>query len=282
MFEMQPLSPRNNERRGNEPRLLARARQKSEKMLVYHPDDKDHMKCIAELKELCKQQGVLLVDEEPSITDQNFRIDDNITSNGSSMTDQKDCFGQSPGLRANWRDFAEKAGTEYTEVVIVLSRGLYEICEAYRDRSLDKEALNALRKERQYDIVPCVVLQKLQTLIQENPYTDSFSVHIISFETDTKLIEKFCNTFNFLKRFRNCYAYTLSSTYDNQTNNMHSGRLNNADLKLLLQRLKGLAENEDSYSVIDTAVSNQNFGSDLRSALHEKLADINRDTEFNV
>ena len=271
MIELEPLSSRNNAYGGDESRVLTHASLKSEKMLVYHPDDIYHTKCIAELQELCEQLNVSLEADEQSSTEVDTCIDENMACSVSSEMDPIDYFGESTKLHANWRDFAEKAGTEYTEIVIVLSRGVYEICEAYRDRSTEKEALNALRRTRQYEIIPCVVLQKLQTLIQENPDTQSFSVHIISFETDSTLIEEFLSTFDFLKRCRHCYTYCLTATLDYQTNPGSFGRLNVSDLKLLLRRLKGLSEYEEGYSAIDTAFSNQNFGSSLSRALYEKL-----------
>ena len=249
-------------------------------MLVFHPDDQYHDDCITKLQDLSEQFELSLVANIPTDTERNTDSDVNVTFCAPSDNDQcvndddnkeMRTVNDKSGMRANWRDFAEKAGTDYTEIVIVVSRGLYKICEAYRNKSTEKEALDALRRERQYEIIPCVVLQKLQTLIQESPDTDSFSIHIISFETDTALIEEFLYTFDFLKRCSYCFIYCLPAMYKDQTVHDNSVGLNVADIKLLLRRLKGMTEYEEGYSAIDTVFLNQNCGRELSRALHYRL-----------
>lgn len=261
-IELQPLSSENNAIGRDESSILIHARLRREKMLVFHPDDRYHEACITKLRDFSEQFELLLVPDIPTDTELNTDAD---------VNEEMHFVNGTSGIRANWRDFAEKAGTDYTEIVIVMSRGLYQICEAYRNKTSEKDALDALRRERQYEIIPCIVLQKLQTLIQESPETDSFSIHIISFETDTTLIEEFLYTFDFLKRYTYCFIYCLPAMYKDQTGHDNSVGLNVADMELLLRRLKGLTEYEEGYSAIDTVFLNQNCGRELSHALHYRL-----------
>lgn len=175
------------------------------------------------------------------------------------------------GLDLNWRDFAEMAGTDYTEIVIVISSGLLQLCKLFQNKSSDKEQLEAFKRERNYELIPCVVLQKLQTLIQDNPNTTSFSVHFVSFDPDSYLTEEFLNTFNFLRRCSNCYSYCLSINFKNNTNGDTSLELNKTDLKLLLWRLKGLSEDDVEFHDINTEISDETFGTELGHALYQRL-----------
>ena len=109
----------------------------------------------------------------------------------------------------NWRDFAEKVGEEYQDVVIILSRGLIELCEIYKSKGrtlsvnignvtgtssysnkhLDykqkcEERWNGLLEQRNGEYIPCVALDKLRTVIQDK--RSEVRIHFVSFCDKTK------------------------------------------------------------------------------------------------
>lgn len=169
---------------------------------------------------------------------------------------------------ANWRDFAEMAGTRYTEIVFVMSPRLLQLCRTFPNKFSDPEGFEALRRERHYDLIPCVVLEKLRTLIQENAQNCNFSVHLVSLDSDNSLSKEFLNMFDFLKRCPNCFPYHLSEFNRVETIQEFSVQLNKTDLKQLLRRLKGLTEDEMWNSGIDLAI--QTFGMELSLALSQR------------
>lgn len=281
---------------------LQMAKMRSEKMLIYHPDSKNHIECIKLLQNLYKSFGLTLVtditvdSDSTNITADSDKSDtlhyamtamydiDTIlvdsdttntiaTHNVSDTTTtihDKSVNTTTVYPNANWRDFAEMAGTRYTEIVFIMSPRLLQICSTFTNRAIDPDGFEALRRERHYDLIPCVVLEKLQTLIQENAQNCNFSVHLVSLGWDSSLSEEFLNTFDFLKRCSNCFIYSLSELHTVETNEEITVRLNKTDLKQLLRRLKGMTEDEAWNSGIDLAVSNQNFGTELSLALSQR------------
>ena len=234
---------RNNE---TENKFLQLARQNSEKMLIYHQENECHIDAVSELQNLSEAFGVKLV------------------TNGD----------------LNWRDFAEMAGRKFTEIVIVMSVGLFQICKSYKYKNefSNQKIFEKLLKERHYEYVPCVVMDKLQILIQENPENCNFSVHFVSLQSDCNLTEEFINTFDFLKRGSNCFSYKLNLNDSENSDKDNSVQLDRKCLVTLLSRLKGVTEGEDIYSQIETAVSSRDFGTHFSCALYDTNQSISCNT----
>lgn len=281
----------------------------SKKMLIYHPDSDNHLECIRALKNLCKSFGLTLVtditidsdttnitantdtnatlhnemDTTAPMYDKDTIVVDTVNDKDTTNTIANHNVMETTTLildkrvnkttmypNANWRDFAEMAGKDYTEIVFIMSPLLLQLCKTFLPRFSDRERFEDLRRKRHYDLIPCVVLNKLQTLVQDNAQNCNFSVHLVSLGSDTSLSEEFLNTFDFLKRCSNCFIYCLSELQTVETNQEISVRLHKTDLKHLLRRLKGLTEDEAWNSGIDLAFSNQNFGTELSLALSQK------------
>ena len=203
-------------------RFVQIAKQTSEKMLLFHNDSNDHVKAINTLQELGNHCGIQLVTEGA----------------------------------LNWRDFAEMAGSHFTEIVIILSLKLLQLCTFYKQQSKDRDRIlfENLLKERHYENIPCVVLHKLQILTQQTIGSCTFSVHIVSFETDNDLVEEFIKTFDFLKRGSNCFVYNFSLTIPANKHQDSHTEINEKCLHLLLSRLKGVTENDELDSQIEEAI----------------------------
>lgn len=95
----------------------------------------------------------------------------------------------------NWRDFAEKAGETYRDVVFILSEGLVELCGLYRKKacgrsegdSVGSERWRELVTQRQGEYIPCVVLDRLRTVYQNKLV--QFRTHFVAFCD----IHKYCD-----------------------------------------------------------------------------------------
>ena len=176
---------------------------KREKMLLYHPDNTQHENKVDELHSVLHAYDICL------------------------LTD----------TTVNWRDFAEAVGKEFTEVVIILSTGLFDLCKAYEDKALGHDNdFDVLRQTRNFEYIPCVAMKKLQTLIQENPDRCPLSVHIVSFERGDNLFEEFQDLYCFLKRNARCFYYNLCFG----ANNIKEQRIHEENIRRLISGLKGM------------------------------------------
>jgi hypothetical protein len=105
----------------------------------------------------------------------------------------------------NWRDFAEKAGEEYKDIVIVMSRGLIDLCEIYKSKGrttyVDKienvtetnlhrtkqlenkqtsdERWFELLEQRNGEYIPCVALDKIRIVLQDGQ--SDVGIHFVTF-----------------------------------------------------------------------------------------------------
>ena len=77
----------------------------------------------------------------------------------------------------NWRDFAESAVDEYSEIVMIMSEELCQLCNDFNSRRPPDEAL---LERRHFQNIPCIVMEKLKTLLQDNPERESFFLHLVS------------------------------------------------------------------------------------------------------
>ena len=179
------------------------ASKKTNKMLLYHPDHQSHVAAVEKLRNLLRNSfGIHL----------------------------------SVGTHSNWRDFAESAGKQFTNIVIVLSPRLLELCKAYEDKAVGLEnKFETLRKERCYEYIPCVAMKTLQTLTQENPDKCMFSLHFVLFGSDSFLLEDFKSIYDFLKRIASTFDYKL---LDDSADLGENGFLK-ASLEQLILRLRG-------------------------------------------
>ena len=150
-------------------------------MLLYHPDSPEHEYKIESLCSVLQANHV------------------NVCKDGAD----------------NWRDFAEMAGSEYPEIIIILSEGLLKLCKAYENKSNSQgNNFDVLRQQRKYDYIPCVAMKKLQTLIQENPANCPFSLHFVSFRCGKDMFQNFRDLYGFLKSIKCCFYYNIYTNND--------------------------------------------------------------------
>ena len=174
-----------------------------EKMFLYHPDNPEHEDKVDKIRSVLHARDIILCNDKYD----------------------------------NWRDFAETAGKEFPEIVIILSEGLLKLCKAYENKANGHvNDFDVLRQQRNYEYTPCVAMKKLQTLIQENPDSCPFSLHLVSFECDDDLIEDFLNLYDCLKR-TSCWAYY--NLYIS-TSNITEQKVHRRNLKRLIKALNGL------------------------------------------
>ena len=206
--------------------VLELAKRKPQKMLLFHPDNQYHESAV---QELCK----LLQDTF------DIHLVDSAT---------------------NWRDFAESAGKAFTEIIFIVSQGLLRVCKAYRDERVDRETFDDLIQQRRYEYAPCVVLHKLQILIQDSPDSCRFSLHLVSFKSDNYLVEVFLNEFDFLKRYSYCYKYNLCLKENIEDEEMETVKPDRKSLKELILRLRGISKHDTQYLEVNEIVLNGKFG----------------------
>lgn len=149
-------------------------------------------------------------------------------------------------LKENWYDFAERAGSSYRHVIFVLSPDLLTLLDIYRSMEPKGSKLNGsysentakwteLMTDRNWNIVPCVVLNKLRILYNERQTL--FRVHLIVFsdenlkESSVSLQSKFLSTFRSFLNFENTISYTFKSS------DLTKVPVPNSDCKHLLTQL---------------------------------------------
>ena len=161
-------------------------------MILYHPDSSSHQKAVDKFVQKLDTEGIGV---EGLAHSQSFE---------------------------NWRDFAEKAGETYTNIITVYSQGLDKLLTAYPDRGGpgdDSEQLwQQLLKARSQEYIPCVVLTKLKYLYQHG--STSFSVHfvLLDYQDRSKLNELISKHFSFL-RGNNFKVYSLPFVENDSSSN---------------------------------------------------------------
>lgn len=143
-------------------------------MLVYHSDNMDHKR---KIDTICRE-----------LTQHQLKF--------------------SCGNSVNWPDFAELAAKEFRDIIMVVSEGLCKLCHDYMLRI---QSNNEILKQRNFEIIPCVVMNKLRCLVHEDPERTDFMLHIVSVEQDAKkgkaLVEQFLNDHSFIKTTKNYHVY---------------------------------------------------------------------------
>ena len=122
--------------------------------------------------------------------------------------------GTDEKIATNWMDFAESVIDQYNQIIIILSEELFSLCHNYKSRT-EQDLL--LEKTRHYELVPCVVLEKLRAKLIENPSRDDFMIHIVSLQRDPsvgeQLIYKFLEDQETIKRSKTFHKYCFE--FDN-------------------------------------------------------------------
>ena len=195
------------------------------KMLLAHPDNPNHESAIREFSQILQDKfGIHLVESA-----------------------------------VNWRDFAESAASKFKEIVIIMSPGLLNICKAYKEHNFDREKFESMLKVRNYEYIPCIVLQKLQYFIEDNPNDLSVAIHLVSISCDINSMDIFLDEFDFLKRYRYCYLYKLYL----KNNASESLQLNKEKLMQMIIRLKGNKEKDILHLTTNSSVSYAAAGQSL-------------------
>ena len=195
------------------------------KMLLAHPDTPIHERAIREFSQILQDKfGIHLVESA-----------------------------------VNWRDFAESAASSFKEIVIIMSPGLLNICKAYKEHNFNRERFESMLKVRKYEYIPCIVLQKLQYFIEDNPNDLSVAIHLVSFSRDIDSMDIFLDEFDFLKRYRCCYLYKLCLNDDAS----ESLQLNKDKLMQMIIRLKGNGEQDILHLTTNSSVSHAAAGRSL-------------------
>lgn len=193
---------------------------KPEKMLLYHPDDQWHVDIVKELRHLLRDRfGIHL------------------------LTDNTD----------NWRDFAESVGERFTDLVIILSPGLLELCKAYEDKTCGRSEFEKLLQKRKYRYTPCVAMKKLQSLIQHNPHTCQINLQFVLFYPDSSLLDEFLNIYSFLQRGSTYFICDLHVRENAFRQSRLMVRRYKDNLRELVLRLKGVTENDTQWDEIGRA-----------------------------
>ena len=228
--------------RRNTPRSVSRSPCVSDiklrKMLLCHPDNEWHAEVVKEFRYLLRDRfGIHLV---------------------SDNTD-------------NWRDFAESVGEKFTDLVIILSPGLLELCKAYEDETCDRSEFEKLLQKRKYKYTPCVAMKKLQSLIQHNPHICQFTLHFVLLYPDTSLVDDFLNIYSFLQRGSSYFVCDLYVRVNTSRQSRLIIQRYKDNLRELVLRLKGITENDTQWDEIDMIISDESFGQAL---LHKFTQDF--------
>lgn len=191
-------------------------------MLVFHPDSDRHSENVEKLI-LCLEKFNICVNDRP----------------------------EHPFW--NWRDFAEKVGEEYEDVIVVLSNGLIELCKLYRKKgnnlSVHNKRWNELFEQRHGEYIPCVVFDKLRTLVQDK--CSNGRTHFVTFVDNSEDCDAVCayKTSDTVSLHECCDTATIC--YHNVTSHYSNGNvsLNGSNYKVCL------SNNSDSVCVSNNSDS---------------------------
>lgn len=116
----------------------------------------------------------------------------------------------------NWRDFAEKAGDVYKNVIVIVSKNFCELCALYQKRRGFNEKSHGrweeLLSERNGEYTPCIALEKLRLVYQTSQLP--FKVHLVSFDTNHQyLTQAFLKCHRSFLRADNTFSYVITSEH---------------------------------------------------------------------
>ncbi|XP_045164989.2 uncharacterized protein LOC123528954 [Mercenaria mercenaria] len=119
----------------------------------------------------------------------------------------------------NWVDFAETAFDRFRNIVLIISSGLYRMLRHYlHSEQIPEELLSARNRE----ITPCIVLNKMQTQIQDHSEVQHCSkqkgicLHIVNLDNrgdNDRVLEHFLNDHPFFKEHSHLYEFYRTDLY---------------------------------------------------------------------
>ncbi|KAL4226145.1 hypothetical protein ACF0H5_014132 [Mactra antiquata] len=148
-------------------------------------------------------------------------------------------------LTVNWFDYAEQAGTVYPNVIFILSSELLQLLKIYKtkepkgqkleERNKNKEDWNKLMIDRHWNLIPCVVLNKLRILYYDK--IECFRVHLITFSDENNQSSSEILHNQFLEMFC-CFLNTDNTIcYNINTSDLKKSSPKNSDLNILVKLL---------------------------------------------
>ena len=126
--------------------------------------------------------------------------------------------------------FSRSKSSEYTDIIIVISEGLYDVCKNYRVKatddltlisSVDNNAING-------------ILEIFKTLHMQSKVEFGYAVHFVSFGLDSILTEKFKENIDFPKSKVNQDIHDL---------NIDMGIVSDNEKNILIPDIMKLAQN---------------------------------------
>lgn len=151
-------------------------------MLLFHPDSKEHMRRVNLFSQtLLNNYGIYLVSRNTE----------------------------------NWQDFAESVFVKYRTVVFVISKGLFELCHNYIHL---KQISHKLLIERNQEIVPCIALEKIHTLMKMGQVPVDVSLHVVVFDDQKDVLQKFLIDHPYLCHIENRFFHDLCDKDINSEN----------------------------------------------------------------
>lgn len=114
-------------------------------------------------------------------------------------------------ITKNWKGFAETVLDTYNVLIILLSPGMNQLCNC-PEGVIDENLL----LERCYEYIPVILLQKLQTMLQQNPRKPEYSVYLIALDCNAgegdQLVEDFLKSHDCISHRDNVSSFVIHGT----------------------------------------------------------------------